>query len=135
VEPNPAPLHLAAINGRLNASKRRSRGESFSCPHIDVASVCSMERVMTTIDILQASASDLQQRAEAHRRLIAAAVEQNDVKHVFDACHLSDCSHKQELKGILLEAVSVLEDTRRAFKSRQLEALRKKMIRILAEAS
>jgi hypothetical protein len=32
-----------------------------------------------------------------------------------------------------MEAISVLEDTRKAFKSRQLEALRKRMIRALAE--
>jgi hypothetical protein len=88
---------------------------------------------MTTIDILQASARELQQRAEEHRRLITAAIEENDVRGVLDACHLSDCSHRQELKEILVEAISVLEDTRKAFKSRQIEALRKKMIRILAE--
>jgi len=88
---------------------------------------------MTTIDILRASARELQQRAEQHQRLIAAAIEEKDVRGVFDACSLSDCCHKQELKKILLEAVCVLEDTRKAFKSRQLEALRKKMIRVLAE--
>jgi phosphate uptake regulator len=88
---------------------------------------------MTTIDILRASARELQQRAEEHQRLIAAAIEENDVKRALDACNLSDCPHRRELKQMLLEAVCVLEDTRKAFKSRQLEALRKKMIRVLAE--
>jgi hypothetical protein len=88
---------------------------------------------MTAIDILQASAKDLQQRVEAHGKLIAAAIGENDVQHVLGACRLSDCSHGRELKRILAEAIAVLEDTRRAFKSRQLEALRKKMLRILTE--
>jgi hypothetical protein len=128
-------LHLAAVNGRLRVRKRMRRRECFFCPQKTAASACSEAKGMTTIDILQASARDLQQRAEEHRRLIAAAIEKNDVKCLFEACHLLGCSHKQELKGILLEVISVLEDTRKAFKSRQLEALRKKMIRILAEAS
>lgn len=87
----------------------------------------------TTVDVLQASAKELQRRAEEHYRLITAAIEDNDVKTVLNACPLLDCSHRQLLKETLLEAISVLEDTKKAFKSRQLEALRKKMIRILAE--
>jgi hypothetical protein len=88
---------------------------------------------MTTIHILKTSAGELQRRAEEHQRLIAAAIEGNDLKDVFSACHLLDCSHRKKLKETLVEAISVLEDTRKAFKSRQLEALRKKMIRVLAE--
>jgi hypothetical protein len=88
---------------------------------------------MTTTDILIASARELQRRAEEHQRLLAAAIDKNDVKHTLDACHLPDCSHRQELKKILAEAISILEETRKAFKSRQLETLRKKMIRVLAE--
>jgi hypothetical protein len=133
VEPRRAPLQHAAINGRCQTIKRKYLGERFFDPQINAASARREERVMTTIDILKASAMDLQRRAEEHRRMIAVAIEKNDVKGVFDACHLLDCSHKQDLKQILLEAISVLEDTRRAFKSRQLEALRRKMIRILAE--
>jgi hypothetical protein len=90
---------------------------------------------MTTIDILKASARELQQRADEHRKLIAAAIEENDIRQALDSCHLLDCPHRHELKGILLEAISVLEETRKAFKSKQLEALRKKMIRVLAEGA
>lgn len=88
---------------------------------------------MTTTDILKASARELQQRAEEHQRLIDAAFEGSDVKNVLDACPLLDCPHRRKLREILVEAISVLEDSRKAFKSRQLEALRKKMIRVLAE--
>jgi hypothetical protein len=89
---------------------------------------------MTAIDLLKASARDLQQRVDAHQRLIDAAIEKDAaVRQALDACPLSDCPHRHELKGILLEAIYILEETRKAFKSKQLEALRKKMIRALAE--
>jgi len=42
-------------------------------------------------------------------------------------------SPKETLKVILLEAIEVLENSRNTFKSKELEALRKKLIRVLAE--
>ncbi|MHB9031174.1 MAG: hypothetical protein ACYC9O_20600 [Candidatus Latescibacterota bacterium] len=92
-----------------------------------------MERAMTAIQILQTSAEELQRKAEEHQRLIAAAIERDDIKGVLDACPLFDCPHKRRLRETLGEAISVLEDTRKAFKSRQLEILRKKLIGVLAE--
>jgi hypothetical protein len=74
-------------------------------------------------------------RIAAHQRLITAAIEGGDVRGVLDSCHLPECSHRHQMKEMLLEAISVLEDTRKAFKSSQLETLRKKMIRVLAEKS
>lgn len=44
-----------------------------------------------------------------------------------------ECSHKKNLNEILLDAISVLEESKRAFKSKQLEDLRKKMIKALAD--
>lgn len=37
------------------------------------------------------------------------------------------------LRGAILETVEALEGTRKSFKSRQLEMLRKKLLRVLAE--
>jgi hypothetical protein len=37
------------------------------------------------------------------------------------------------LRGVLEEAISVLDESRRAFKSKQLELLRKKLTRALAQ--
>jgi hypothetical protein len=37
---------------------------------------------MTTIEILKASAQELQRRADEHHRLIAAVVGENDVRNV-----------------------------------------------------
>ncbi len=48
-------------------------------------------------------------------------------------CPLVDCSPRRNYRAALTEAVQVLEETRRSFKSRQLEALRKKLLAVLAE--
>jgi hypothetical protein len=52
-----------------------------------------------------------------------------------DWCSRSQCRHKQKLKETLVETIEALEKTRAAFKSKQIEALRKKLIRVLAEES
>ena len=48
-------------------------------------------------------------------------------------CPLVDCGPQQKYRAALQEAVTVLEETRRSFKSRQLEELRKKLQAVLAE--
>jgi hypothetical protein len=88
---------------------------------------------MTTIEILKASAREIQQKADEHQRLISAVIGTPEIPKIVDACHLLDCPHRRELKALLLEAITVLEETRRAFKSKHLEALRKKMVQALAD--
>ncbi len=48
-------------------------------------------------------------------------------------CPLVDCSPRRKYRAALTEAVRVLEETRRSFKSKQLEDLRKKLQAVLAE--
>lgn len=48
-------------------------------------------------------------------------------------CPLVNCGPHHKYRAALLEAVIVLEETRRSFKSRQLEGLRKKLQAVLAE--
>lgn len=43
------------------------------------------------------------------------------------------CEHRIVLRQALGEAIEVLESTRSSFKSKQLEVLRKKLIRVLVE--
>lgn len=88
---------------------------------------------MTAIQLLQTSAREILRRAEEHQRLIAAALEGGDVKDMLNACPPFDCPHRRKFRETLVEAISVLEDTRKSFKSKQLEALRKKLIGALAE--
>ncbi len=48
-------------------------------------------------------------------------------------CPLVDCGPIRKYRAALQEAVTLLEETRRSFKSRQLEELRKKLQTVLAE--
>jgi len=86
---------------------------------------------MTVREALQQSAEELERQAEAHRRLMARAMGGEDAG--LDASLLFDCPYKRRLKRTLWETITVLEESRKAFKSKQLEALRKKLIRVLAE--
>jgi len=88
---------------------------------------------MTTGDAIQKSAEELQARVEEHRRLIALALKGGDARLVQARCFHLDCPHKRRLRQVVLEAVRVIEDTRKAFKSKQLEALRKRLMKVLAE--
>jgi hypothetical protein len=48
-------------------------------------------------------------------------------------CALPLCRHQKILCGILLESIKVLDETRRSFKSKPLEILRKRFLQILTE--
>ncbi len=50
-----------------------------------------------------------------------------------DRCASSECRHKQRLRETLVETIEALEKTRAAFKSKQIEALRKKLFMVLTE--
>ena len=88
---------------------------------------------MTVREILKHSAAELQLRAEEHQRLLFRAIEGDGVDVPVASCVLLDCPHKRVLKETLAEAVEVLDRSRKAFKSKQLETLRKKLTRVLAE--
>lgn len=88
---------------------------------------------MTFQDVLAQSASELRQKAEAHQDLLSRAIEGRDPHSGADACALLGCPHRRRMKESLGEAIQVLEETRKAFKSKQLEKLRKKLIGVLSE--
>lgn len=48
-------------------------------------------------------------------------------------CDVSNCPYRRRFKEVLSQTVEELEKTKRSFKSKQVEALRKKLCRILAE--
>ncbi|MDP3940376.1 MAG: hypothetical protein Q8R92_19855 [Deltaproteobacteria bacterium] len=43
-------------------------------------------------------------------------------------CPLADCPRLENLRSVLRETIQVLEDTRRSFKCKRLEVMRKKLI-------
>jgi hypothetical protein len=93
---------------------------------------------MTVHEAVRKSAEELQLRVETHCRLLAQEVEGGDSRAETDACPLvdsphGDCPHRRRLKEMLADVIAVLEETRKSFKSKRLEALRKKLVGVLAE--
>jgi hypothetical protein len=87
---------------------------------------------MTAREVLRLSANELERSVRDHRRLLARALEGGDHAEV-ETCLRLSCPHRKMLRETLAEAVSVLEATRKSFKSKQLEGLRKKLMRVQAE--
>ena len=77
-------------------------------------------------EAIAASAAQLKEKIDSHNKLIAAAF---DVEDIDDTTN--DVS--KQLRQALYDTVKVLEETRKAFKSKRLEILRKKLIKLLME--
>lgn len=86
---------------------------------------------MTAYELLTKNIEDIQVMLKDHKCLLNYLTEGGDTP-VLHQCVLA-CPHKLKLKETLLEAIKVLEESRKAFKSKQLEALRKKLIEVLVE--
>src|SRR6266567_4443168 len=85
-------------------------------------------------EYVQAITEEMQTRIEQQRQAILALLDQRRGEgHPIAYCPLVDCRPKRKLREAIREAIEVLEDTRRAFKSRQLEELRLKLEAALAE--
>ena len=84
---------------------------------------------------LSDSVKELQKGIDTHCCLLAALMEEPiDVKRL--QIRLEQCPERQrerQLREALQEAVEVIEETRRSFKSKRLEALRKKLTQVLID--
>jgi hypothetical protein len=83
--------------------------------------------------LLDRSLAELQERLERQRTLVRALAQGLDGAPASPGCPLIHCASSARLRHALIEAVAVLEETRRSFKSRQLESLRKRLMTLLAE--
>jgi hypothetical protein len=83
---------------------------------------------MTAREALDRSVREIREKIEQHERLLGH-LEEGDLEIPDRAFG----GHGPRLKAVLLEAVEVLEKSRKAFKSKELEALRKRLIGVLAE--
>lgn len=88
---------------------------------------------MTAYELLTKNLEGIQVMLKDHGCLLNCLKEGVDTPVLRQS--VSACPHKQRLKETLLEAIQVLEESRKAFKSKQLEALRKKLIEVLAETA
>lgn len=87
------------------------------------------------IDALNASVQTLQQGIDMHCCLVNAIIgkqaDADDLKTFFRQCPKR--SRETALKDALTEAIHVLEESRKAFKSKRLEALRKHLTQVLID--
>ena len=88
---------------------------------------------MTEQDAIRRCLDDLQDLVGRHHRLLAGTLSGQADGDGPGQCPEAACPHERTLKRTLLEAIHVLEDSRKAFKSKRLEALRRKLIGVLAE--
>jgi hypothetical protein len=86
------------------------------------------------IKIIDTSTEELHQRIDMHRYLMATIldkkVSENKVRNVL----VPDPHRESRLKESIKETIEVLEETRKAFKSKRLEVLRKKLTDVLIES-
>ncbi len=87
------------------------------------------------IEAIDKSAEELHQRIDMHRYLVNTILEQMVSEDSLKSHILSPFYPDQSrLKEAVKEAIEVLEESRKSFKSKRLEALRKKLALVLMES-
>ncbi|MFP4348351.1 MAG: hypothetical protein ACOC23_06920 [Thermodesulfobacteriota bacterium] len=93
---------------------------------------------MNKNDLIQAfttSVKELQQGIDQHcclaASLMAVEVDDRNLKPIFDLCPSKNREHA--LKTAVIDAINTLEESRKAFKSKQLELLRKRLTQVLID--
>ncbi len=82
---------------------------------------------------LARSAEVLRTVVEKHRRLLEVADDGSCDDLAGQTCASLDCSCRRKLRATLHETITVLEDTRKTFKSRQLAELKQRLLQVLVE--
>ena len=88
-----------------------------------------------SIAAIDRSAEELHRRIDMHRCLVASILEkrvdERNLQALLDFCPLR--SRETRLREAIRETIEVLEESRKAFKSTRLEALRKKLTVVLID--
>ena len=94
--------------------------------------IANKRDLITAVD---RSAQELHQRIDMHRCLMATILEQRVGDGTLKRLSLSSYSPVEtRLREALSETIEVLEQTRKAFKSKRLETLRKRLTQALIES-
>jgi len=87
------------------------------------------------ITALGKSAEELHRHIEFHRKLVMSmlgtGVDEGDIQALFHVCPRRN--REARLREAIQETIDVLDESRKAFKSKRLEALRKKLTFLLVE--
>ena len=85
------------------------------------------------IEIIDKSTEELHQRIDMHRYLMATVLDKKVSENRLNHLPLPSSDRELRLKEAMKDTIEVLEETRKAFKSKRLEALRKKLTQVLIE--
>ena len=86
------------------------------------------------IKIIERSTQDLHHRVDMQGYLLLTILK--DMKeYPVELCSFMDCPHRKLLRQVLAETIEVLEETKKAFKSKRLEELRKRLMNLLIETA
>jgi hypothetical protein len=86
---------------------------------------------VTRLEAIEESLASVQVQLQRHQELLKTALAGDPWDE--GCCAKNHCRHRQLFRTTLMDAVCTLEETRQAFKSKQLEKLRKSLIQVLAE--
>jgi hypothetical protein len=87
---------------------------------------------MINNELLEQSLAELQSQMERHRKVLRTIVEERP-EMAAEECVWADCRHRRRLCSVLLGTIAAIDETRKAFRSRQLEDLKKELVRTLQE--
>ncbi|WP_319406556.1 hypothetical protein [uncultured Desulfosarcina sp.] len=87
------------------------------------------------VNVLNTSVKELQQGIDMHCCLVTSILEgrldENKLQPILDRCPKR--SREIRLEKAIAEAIDVLEESRKAFKSKKIEGLRKQLTQVLIE--
>lgn len=86
------------------------------------------------IKVIDKIAEELHQKIDMHRYLMATILDKKISENRLNYLPLLSTHRELRLKETIKDTIEVLEETRKAFKSKRLEALRKKLTQVLIES-
>ena len=91
------------------------------------------------LNAINESVEELQRGIDNYRCLVTSVLEDRiddrDLQHIMHTMHTgTPGSSESKLRQALMEAIEVLEESRKAFKSKKLELLRKRLTQVLIDA-
>ncbi len=85
------------------------------------------------IKVIDKSTQELHQKIDMHRYLMGTIIDKKVSEKKLNHILLPDSHREFRLKKAIKETIEVLENTRKAFKSKRLEVLRKRLTQVLIE--
>jgi len=85
------------------------------------------------IKLIERNTQDLHHRIDMQQHVLLSILGQIKDGCPVDLCVLVNCPYRKLLRQVLAETIEVLEETKKAFKSKRLEGLRKRLMYVLME--